>query len=201
MKDLVLLVADKNMHYAIKGALERPAALGIRPVDFEFRVHSGRDGGVRRTGPQILALEKRRFGHALLVMDYEGSGTEFSDAVGLEKDLDQCLEKDWGDNAKAIVIEPELDTWMWGSDNAIEEVIGWSSDSGLRPWLKAQHFEIGANNKPTRPKEALEAILQRMGQPRSSALYQSIASKISLRKCTDTAFQRLRHQLVSWFPK
>ena len=201
MKDLVLLVADKNMHYAIKGALERPVALDIRPVDFEFRVHSGRDGGVRRTGPQMLALEKRRFGHALLVMDYEGSGTEFSDAVGLEKDLDQRLEKDWGDNAKAIVIEPELDTWMWGSDNAVEEVIGRPAESGLRPWLIAQGFEIDANNKPTRPKEALEAVLQRARQPRSSALYQSIASKISLRKCTDTAFQRLRHQLVSWFPK
>ncbi len=49
MKDLVLLVADKNMHYAIKGALERPVALDIRPVDFEFRVHYMSDEGKVKT--------------------------------------------------------------------------------------------------------------------------------------------------------
>ena len=41
MKDLVLLVADKNAEYALKGALEQTARLGIHPITFEIRVHPG----------------------------------------------------------------------------------------------------------------------------------------------------------------
>ena len=201
MQDLVLLVADKNMHFALEGALQRPDALDIRPVEFKFDVHSGRDGGARKTGPQMLALRRRVFSHALLVLDFEGSGTKLADAGALEGELDDRLGKDWGTQDKAIVIEPELDIWMWGSDNLIETVIGRPSESGLRPWLRERGFEFDANDKPKRPKEALETVLLQTRQPRSSALYQSVASKISLRKCTDGAFQRLRHQLVTWFPK
>lgn len=36
--DLVLLVADKDMEYAMKGLLSRPAALGIRRVSCEIYV-------------------------------------------------------------------------------------------------------------------------------------------------------------------
>jgi hypothetical protein len=34
MKDLVLLVADKNAQFVLKGALLRPEALGIRRIEF-----------------------------------------------------------------------------------------------------------------------------------------------------------------------
>ena len=54
MKDLFILVADKNAEYALKGALARPEALGIRPIEFEIRTHPGRDGGTRKTGPELL---------------------------------------------------------------------------------------------------------------------------------------------------
>src|SRR5258707_585246 len=119
MKDLVLLVADKNAQFALKGALGRPDALEIRPIEFEFRVHPGRDGGARKSGPELLALERRRFEHALLVLDFEGSGTELPNAKDLEAQLDARLSGRWKEAAKSIVIEPELDVWIWGADNAI----------------------------------------------------------------------------------
>jgi hypothetical protein len=56
MKDLALLVADKNMDFALRGILSRPKALGIRSVSYEIRQHVNRDGGVRTTGPETLAL-------------------------------------------------------------------------------------------------------------------------------------------------
>ena len=91
MKDLFILVADKNMHFALHGALSRPAALGIRQITYEFREHSERDGGVRSTGPEILALQRAQFDHALLVLDYEGSGTDLATAVDLEAQLDAII--------------------------------------------------------------------------------------------------------------
>ena len=201
MEDLVLLVADKNMHFALKGALGRPEALGIHPIEFEFRVHIWRDGGVRKTGPEMLALERRRFKHALLVLDFEGSGTDLPNAEALESQLDRRLSGSWQGAAKAIVIEPELDVWIWGADNAVEAAIEWPPGKGMREWLRDRGFTFEANGKPTRPKEALEAALRLIGLPRSSALYQAIAEKISLRRCGDESFIRLRQQLTNWFPK
>ena len=200
MKDLLLLVADKNAQFALKGALGRPQALGIRPVEFEFRVHSGRDGGARDSGPEVLALERRRFHHALLVLDFEGCGTNLSTVSELESNLDKRLFTHWQAAAKSIVIKPELDVWVWGADNAVESVIDWPPGQRVRDWLREQGFDFTANDKPSRPKEAFEAALRIPGLPRSSAIYQKIAEKISLRHCGDEAFIRLRQKLVEWFP-
>jgi len=38
-KDLVVLVADKNIEFAVKGLLSRPRALGVRPITSDFFVH------------------------------------------------------------------------------------------------------------------------------------------------------------------
>ena len=201
MKDLVLLVADQNAHFALKGALGRPEALGIAPIDFEFRVHPGRDGGVRKTGPDALAREHRRFKQALLVLDFEGCGSDLPSAEDLEMHLDLRLKAIWQSAAKSVVIEPEVDVWIWGSDNAVEDVIEWRSGKRLREWLRDAGYTFDANDKPTRPKEAIEAALKVAGTPRSSALYQRIAEKISLSRCADNAFVRLRNQLREWFPR
>ena len=119
----------------------------------------------------------------------------------MESQLDARLDNQWKNAAKAIVIEPELDIWMWGSDNAVEMSIEWPAGKSVREWLREQGFEFYANEKPTRPKEALEAALRVPALPRSSALYQHIAGRISLPRCKDAAFIRLRNQLLAWFPK
>jgi len=171
MKDLVLLVADKNAQFALKGALSRHKALAIRPVEYEFRVHPGRNGGARRSGPDVLQRERQRFTHALLVFDFEGSGTSLPSAAAVEAELDQRLAARWQGAAKSIVIEPEVDVWMWGSDNLVEEVIGWPAGARLRDWLTDHHFTLDADGKPDRPKEALEAALRIANTPRSSSLH------------------------------
>jgi hypothetical protein len=116
MKDLVILVADKNAQFALRGAFQRPQALGTRPFDYEFRVHIGRDGGDRSSG-----------------VDLRG-------------------------------------------------------------------FSINADGKPDRPKEELDALVPVHRQPRSSALYEKVTARISLRRCNDPAFSRLRATLEAWFP-
>lgn len=197
-RDLLVLVADKNMQFALRGALGRPEALGIRRLDFDFLVHPGRDGGVRKSGAELLRLKRRDFIHALLILDHEGCGTQDT-AAALTATLDRCLAAAWGDAAKAIVIEPELDVWMWGSNSAMGSVLEWNREPTLRQWLKARQFMFDSDDKPQRPKEALEAVLRELKIPRSSALYEALALKISLSRCTDSAFQVLRQTLTMWF--
>lgn len=200
MKDLVVLVADKNAQFALRGALGRPEALGIRAVAHEFRTHIGRDGGARSTGAEVLARERPRFTHALLVFDHEGCGAEaVQTPEELEHRLDHQLSAHWGTNAKALVIAPELDIWLWGSDNVLREILKWPLDGSIREWLQARGFTFAANGKPERPKEALEAMVTIHRQPRSSALYEEITNRLSLQRCTDPAFLRLRATLRGWF--
>lgn len=202
MSRLLILVADKNMEFTLRGILARDKSLGISRIDATIQVLNTGDGGVRTQGTGTLGLQRRMYDHALLILDFEGCGTKYSNPLELETVLDKQLEISWGAAAKAIVINPEVDIWVWGSDNAIAEVIRWDDNSygGIRNWLRAEGFEIDSNSKPKRPKEAIEAVLQRISKPRSSAIYKSIMEKISLEKCKDEAFIRLKDQLRKWYP-
>lgn len=199
MVDLLLVVADKNMQFALRGGLNRPEALGLRRISTEFIIHPNRDGGVRKDGPELAALKRKTASRAALLLDYEGCG-ERGPALGLEQALDDRLSPTWGDSAKSFVIEPEVDIWMWGSDNALQTVLGWTDRPMIRDWLLIRGFQFNVNGKPHRPKEALEALLKELRKPRSSSYYQDITSRISLQNCQDAAFQRLRERLQLWFP-
>lgn len=204
MRDLVVLPADKNAAFALQGLLTRHDAIGIRRLEFQvLKPHPGRDGGVRKSGPELLALQRAQAEHALLVLDFEGCGREAEGASAVEDELDARLGRHWGHRAKAIVIEPEVDVWAWGADSVLRDAIEWPSNQGpIRDWLRANGFEVDdLHGKPRRPKEALEAALRQSAQPRSSSLYGKLAERLSLQRCRDAAFLRLRHQLQLWFPR
>lgn len=201
MKDLALLVADKNMDFAMRGILGHPERLGIRAVTPpKIIVHDRHDGGVRTTGPETLAAFRSEFGHGIVMLDLEGSGAGAMDAIDLENELDERLAKTWGDRAKSIVIVPELDVWAWGSDHAMAGVLGWSKDQKMRVWLGERGHAFYENQKPARPKDALTDLMFELREPRSSKLYQRLMERISLAKCVDPAFNRLKSALQTWFP-
>ena len=201
MKDLLLLVPDKNTQFALKGALTRHDALGIHRIEFDFLVHSGRDGGVRSSGANLAALKRNQFRHLLMIFDHEGSGAESKPASELIRDLEKQLDRHWGANAHVIVIEPEVDVWMWGSDNVLSQLLKWDNLVGIREWLQGKGYEMDGNDKPLRPKEALEEVLMQLKEPRSSSLYEKIAQRLSLPRCKDPAFVRMHKILQNWFPK
>lgn len=199
MQDLVVLVADKNMQFALQGVFGRPQAMSVRPFTYEVRVHMGRDGGVRTTGADVLAREATRFSHALMVLDFEGCGQELDDSLVVETQLDGKLHPVWMDRAKAIVIAPEVDVWLWGNDNVLRDTLHWPQDGAIRDWLRGKGFEFNDDEKPVRPKEALKAMRSIHKQPMSSAVFEKVTKRISLQHCTDLAFIRLRTQLQTWF--
>lgn len=103
---------------------------------------------------------------------------------------------------RAIVIDPELEAWVWSDSPEVDRIIGWSArQSSVRAWLREQGFAFKQNGKPDRPKEALEKALRIVKKQRSSALYGQIAEKVSLSRCTDRSFVKLRQTLQEWFPK
>jgi len=197
-KDLVILVADDNMKAAIRGLLQRPEALGIRPLSTDVFVHVHRDPGVLNGAHEFLAPFRERYAHALVMFDREGCGREES-AEELGREVQSRLDgAGWIKRSAVIVLDPELEIWVWSDSPHVPEALGVSSDD-LASLLRAKYRPEGPV-KPNHPKEALEEALLRSRTPRSSSIYSWLAQKVSLRRCTDQAFLQLKTCLQQWFP-
>jgi hypothetical protein len=200
--DLVVLTADRNMQFTIEGLLKRTQAFAMRTISSVFYTHPQRDPGCLRLSDAFLRPAVMRFAHAIVMFDREGCGQENKTRGELEHQVESALSQSgWADRAAAIVIDPELENWVFSGSSEVDQVLGWSGNNPpLRKWLKNQNFLEAGQIKPNRPKEALEAALRCVRLPRSSSLYGSLAQRVGIGRCTDGAFQKLRNTLQSWFP-
>ncbi|HEY4561677.1 MAG TPA: hypothetical protein VIJ36_01795 [Thermoanaerobaculia bacterium] len=200
-KDLVFLVPDKNIEASVKGLLHRPEALGIQPVTFDLFVHPERDPGCLLRGPDFLRQFLGQYYCALIVMDHEGCGREMEDRTFLEAYLEDLLERTGWDHAAAVVIAPELESWIWSDSPRVDRALGWERrPATLRDWLRAQGLLGAGATKPIRPKQAMELALWTVRKPRSSSIYLELAQSVSTDRCTDPAFLKLKRCLREWFP-
>ncbi|MFH1266471.1 MAG: hypothetical protein ABIK89_12150 [Planctomycetota bacterium] len=190
------------MKAALSGILNRPMALGIRQVMLEVLVHPQKDPGVLLFAHDFLRPFAGKFEHAMVVFDREGCGREVEGRETLEADVEQRLATSgWADRARAIVIDPELENWVWSDSPEVDKALGWAGRSpALRPWLTEKGFFQKIESKPDRPKEAVEAALREVRVPRSSAIYRELAESVSFRRCSDPAFDKLTATLQRWFP-
>jgi hypothetical protein len=202
MSDLIVLVPDKNMEVSVRGLLGRWKALGIRQLDHRLLVHPGRDPGCLGQGHDLLRPFRRLYAHALVLLDREGCGREGESRESLENLVERQLQSSgWGDRARAIVIDPELEIWVWSDSPHIPAALGSKDDlPTVRRWLNDHHLWTAGRPKPDDPKAAMEKILRINGRPRSSSIYEDLARKVGLQRCQDLAFLKLRETLVGWFP-
>jgi hypothetical protein len=200
-KDLLVLVADRNMEAAVEGILSRCKSLNIRKIEFDIRRHPEKDSGCRVSGVEYLKPFINQYNYAIIVFDLEGCGLYDKSVDDIECIIEDSLKKTgWDNNAAVIVIEPELDIWVWSDSPHVDEVLGWSSNpQSLSEWLVQHGLREKGQIKPARPKEALEAALKYVRKPRSSSIYLSLAEKVSLHRCSDKAFEKLKTTLCKWF--
>ena len=203
MMDLIILVADKSMEAALEGALSREKALGIRSVSYEIKRHAEKDCGCLTNGIEFLSIFARQYQHALLIFDYEGCGAEMTPINELESELrDDLGRRGWADRAEVIIINPELEIWVWSNSPWVDEIMGWKGRAPkLRQWLRQKYPDYWPelNAKPLRPKEALEASLREVRKVPSASLFKRLAEKVSFDNCTDPAFGKFKTTLRHWF--
>ena len=200
-QDLIILAADKDAKFALEGVLSRPERLGVRSVRYRIEQHPMRDGGCRSQGVAFLRTFHGQFKHSLLIFDHEGCGVEGESAGAIETRMETEMDKaGWEGQSAVIVIEPELDAWVWSDSPHVSDILGWKTQSqDLRAWLESEGWIVQGAIKPHRPKEALEVALRKAKKPRTAILYRDLAENVSLRGCTDRAFAKLRSSLLRWF--
>lgn len=202
LRDLVVLSADKNMKFTVDGLLSRYQSLGIRPITTKFYIHPESDPGCFRRADVFLRPFTRHFRHAIVIFDRDGCGEHTLTREELEHHVEEKLSRSgWDDRASALVIDPELENWVWSDSPEIDLVLGWGGRKpGLRQWLVKQGLMSSSHSKPPHPKNAMEEALRFVRKPRSSAIYLQLAQRVSFNRCVDPTFTRLKEMLASWFP-
>jgi hypothetical protein len=201
-RDLVVLVADKDMEQATRQLLQRPASLGISAPTYEVYTHPDHDSGCRTASHDLLRALASQYRFALVLFDHEGSGRDAIERAQLERQVEDRLEANgWSGRCSVLVLEPELEIWVWTDSSELDQVIGWAGrQPPVREWLRAQGFELNADGKPSRPKEALREALRHVRKQPSASLFAALAARASLSRCTDPTFLQLKATLQRWFP-
>ena len=201
MNDLVALVADGTMGAGLRGLLARSDALRIRPPTHEILVHPRRDPGCVRNAHDVLRPFCRRYAHALVMFDRKGCGQEQRSREELETRVEQNLAAcGWDDRAAAIVLDPELEAWVWADSPHVEAALGWlNRPVRLKRWMTDRGLLRAHQHKPAQPKQALRTVLREVHMVGSSAIYLELARTVSLERCTDPAFNRLLSIMRNWF--
>ena len=197
-----MLVADQDMAETLKAVLDRPKSLGIRPIQYDVARHLQRDAGCCRDASRRLRPYPEQYRKAIVVFDKHGCGREDAPREQIQQDVEQELESNgWdGDRAKAVVIEPELEAWVWTGSSHAARVLGWQRGyDDLKGWLVARELWLEGDAKPTDPKAAVKAVLRETNRAHSAALFGDLAKRMTWRGCQCPAFAELRGVLKRWF--
>jgi len=199
-KDLIVLVADIQQEKTIATLLEaRAASLHIRQPNYDIFRHAEHDPGVFNHAGDFLRVFLHQFRYALVILDaaWTGSPTTATEmAHKVQADLDQS---GWQNRNAVIVIDPELEIWVWSDSPHVPRVLGTDWDT-----IRALADERGCwdtdASKPRQPKELLEDVLQETNKRRSAALFEQLTRQVGLERCHDASFMQLRQVLQTWFP-
>lgn len=200
--DLFVLVSDQDMLQAVEGLLSRPKSLNMAPVSFEVRRHPGRDSGCRISAADYLRAFVESYRYAIVMFDLDGSGSHRS-RIETQQEVDRGLNlRGWEQRSKCIVIEPELEAWVWSRSERVPEVLGWLGRyTELQAWLHEQGLWPEHSHKPPNPKEAMRRTMQRTRSRRSPRKFFELASRASVRGCEDPSFGEFKRTLRTWFPQ
>ena len=201
--DLVVLVPDVDIEGTVECLLKRFESMGMRPVSFSIRRHPQRDGGCRSDAVERLRAFIRDHQYALVLFDKDYGGDPRESRESMRDEVELGLSRNgWEDRCKAIVIEPELEAWIWNGARHVPKILRWQGDYiSLREWLANRRLWLPEAVKPADPKRALKAVLKTTRTPLSASLYRKIAETVAVHRCVDPAFNELRATLQRWFPR
>lgn len=211
MRDCVFFTADSTMKQALLGFLTRNdcfAHYNLGTAHFAFDANEDlfssatMDPGTYTTGEKLLKPFQKTHSRAVLMLDAEWDGSP--GAADIRSDLtERILASGWSADAfKVIVIDPELEAWIWQRNQRVATALKFGSVAEMVKAVQDAKIDWpDGQAKPSRPKEALEAVAtRRRGIGFSSAIHKSITATVSLVGCQDAAFLELRETLQGWFP-
>lgn len=212
-RDCLFFVADTNMANVVDGFISRghlEGRIGCRDFSFDFeedvleapKLGMGADGGIYKYCHSLLQENGYMDTHKRLIvmLDQQFGGEQPAADVRAEI-LGRLQSNGWGnDNADVVVIDPELEVWIWQDSPHVQTAVGFHGPGSLRDALKNESEWPDGQAKPRDPKGLFKKVCRQYRTVYSPALYRDIVEKVSVRNCSDAAFQQLVATLCRWFP-
>ncbi len=197
--DLVILTADIDAEKTIETLLtERLHSINIaEDIRYQIYRHPNRDNGCYNKAHKFLRPFNTEFKHALVIFDKDGSGAEGKSRCDIQKEVEKNLKINGWESSACVVIDPELEVWVWSDSPEVDNCLGWSELRNLRNELK--NIWPTKDPKPDDPKKALKRILKITNKPHSPAIFKNLAKEVSLKRCEDPSFNRFKTILQEWF--
>jgi hypothetical protein len=199
-------MADEQMAGAFEGFLTRDRfhlSLGISHFDFDpdqdiIVAGGNHDPGVWTRAHELLQPYLKLAKRAVVVLDEAWEGSP--GATKIVADISANLQRyGWThDRFCIIVIQPELENWIWQDNDHVATTFGFESMPDLRVWL-GDRWKSGSP-KPDQPKEVLEAVGFHKKMLPNRKRFVSLTSRVSIRNCSDPSFHQLCDTLREWFP-
>lgn len=206
MKDLLVYVADADALAFMKAVLERPPALGIRPIGFGIERHPMRDSGMVQSGAELTRMKKGKYHKALLMWDHHGSGRDHRQAPeAVEEEIRNKLDAfTWRGNSAVTILVPELEQWLWFCENAVASYCKVTVNQ-LTQWQNERAQKLGVTPealKAGQPKELFEHVMRdRLGRTISPRDFEEIGKRASITRLLECAsFLAIAQTLRGWFP-
>lgn len=202
IKDLIILVPDKNTKFGLDGLLSRFDLLKIKEISYDIFIHPLRDPGIYQRSSDFLRPRINEYRFSMVFIDREGCGQEQKTKEEINFIIKTQLTKNgWKDRCEVIVLDPELEVWCWVSSPLLFKFIGWDSFVSVKEFIQKKGLWASTNPKPDRPKEAFEMVLREKRIQRSSSIYKKLAENADINICRDSSFIKLKCVLGSWFPR
>lgn len=200
--ELVVLAADLDIEQTVKGLLARPQALRIRPVRSQLvrDTMAGHDGGTFKRAHDVLEpFSSDSLCRALVLFDRAWDGAPSRDAKRLAEDVERRLAPMWGERARCVVLDPEIEVWVFSDSPHVDRTLGFA-EGQLRTWLREKGQWPADQLKPGDPKTAMLQALRRSHIKPSASLFGQLATKVGLERCIDPGFRLFVETLRTWFP-
>ncbi len=205
-RDLVVLAADGTMVAVLRALFRRPLdqMFACRAIEVDPQaeiLHDAlyTDGGVHRYAHKLLAPYVDTHGHCLVVLDQQFGGER--PAAQVRREIIGNLETfGWRGRAEVVVIDPELEVWLWQDNPNVERAVRHRGPRNLRAQLRDEGAWPEGSPKPTDPKATLQRLIKQNKAGAVVVAYTLIAARVSTRQCRDAAFAHLRGALERWFP-
>lgn len=197
MKDLLILIPDKDISSIIKGLLNRKGF--VQAIDYDSFQHEDRDHGVRKKFEEVVRGKSSEYHKLLVIFDRHGSGDHRNREV-IESEMENRIGAlGWKyEDIGVVCIEPEIEQWLWVNQEHIKDALK-RPNAEIYPFLQEKGWVKGNKRKPEPPKEAWEALLKNFRTRSSPVHFEHVGANGSIYRCQDAAFLKLRDRLINWF--
>jgi hypothetical protein len=213
MRDVIFHLADEHMEKGLKAFFARDDwhhALGCRQFEIDpenendfFRVAGHTDGGIWRHAGNNLRLFHDKYRYAVIILDADFEPRPGADILRREIS-ETMIRAGWvAERFAVIVIEPELEAWLWSPNQNVALAFGHADFDLLRGVLEREQLWNPGDAKPNDLKRARDRAARLGGKKTGGPIFKGVFSNISRRACdlcVEPGFMAMRTALQTWFP-